>query len=80
LGLYSRAKGKSPILVVTNRLNQRYQSRSRSSITFDCFPRYLKKRENDFVRVAQNRFHKKTVCTALPKAKTAFQQTEASFL
>jgi hypothetical protein len=37
------------------------------------------KRENDFVRVAQNRFHKK-VCTALPKAKTAFQQSEVSFI
>jgi hypothetical protein len=41
---------------------------------------YPEKRENDFVRVAQNRFHKKTVSTALPKAKTAFQQTETTFL
>jgi hypothetical protein len=39
-GLYSRAKGKSPTLLVTNRLNQRFQSRSPSRITFDCFPRY----------------------------------------
>jgi hypothetical protein len=36
------------------------------------------KRDVDFASVAQNRHHKKR-STALPKAKTAFHQTKASF-
>jgi hypothetical protein len=70
--LYSCAKGKSYLFLATHRLNQRSKSRSRSRIRLDCFPTLPGKREIDFVRVAQNRHHKKPSVPLCRRLKRLF--------
>jgi hypothetical protein len=51
---------------------------SLSRITFDCFLRYPEKCENDFVRVAQNRFHKKSSIPLCRRLKQLFINWEGT--
>jgi hypothetical protein len=67
-GLYSCAKGKSPILLSTFQITFTKQNKVR------LFPTLPGKRENDFMKLAQNRFHKKTVLPLCRRLKRLFSK------